>query len=91
MNKAQYTELKELMGDKEISPAGYFFRTFNGKRNFAPPAEESNWLKYESIKLRNHRSVFEDDGDRIGVITTFKYPEVSQPNISERDIQRAQD
>jgi hypothetical protein len=47
-------------------PAGFYFRSFNGKRNFAPPAAESDWFKLESILLAN--------GDDVGVVTMWTYP-----------------
>jgi hypothetical protein len=39
---------------------------FNGKRNFAPPAEVSDWFEIKSVDLRN--------GDNVGVVTTWSYP-----------------
>jgi hypothetical protein len=45
---------------------GYYFRAFNGKRNFAPPAEASDWFKIESLVLAN--------GDNVGVVTGWRYP-----------------
>jgi hypothetical protein len=60
-----------------IGEPGYYFRAFNGKRNFAPPSDQSDWFKYVSIELRNSRSDFEDDGDSVGVVTRWQYPEVT--------------
>ena len=45
---------------------GFYFRSFNGKRNFAPPADQSDWFKLESIDLRN--------GDNVGVVTLVAIP-----------------
>ena len=47
-------------------PPGFYFRAFNGKRNFAPPAESSDWFMLENLALLN--------GDEIGVATAWTYP-----------------
>jgi hypothetical protein len=47
----------------DMLPAGFYFRAFNGKRNFAPPAAESDWFKLESLMLAN--------GDDVGVVTMW--------------------
>jgi hypothetical protein len=58
---------------------GYYFRAFNGKRNFAPPAEQSDWFKIESLVLAN--------GDNVGVVTAWRYP-ASQAAIPPEAIER---
>jgi RecA-family ATPase len=77
--------------DLKIENYEFYFRSFNGKRNFAPPAEESYWYRLENIKLRNHTSDFEDDGDNVGVVTRWIYPQVRMPKITDNEIRRAQD
>jgi hypothetical protein len=74
-----------------IEEPGWYFRAFNGKRNFAPPAEQSDWYKYVNIKLRNYTSEFENDGDYVGVVTCWQYPEVAVVKASPTDIDRALD
>ena len=32
---------------------GYYFRTFSGKRNFAPPIEQSDWFELKTVQLDN--------------------------------------
>src|SRR5262249_43682453 len=37
-------EHKQLMAiQPDMLPAGFYFRAFNGKRSFAPPADQSEW------------------------------------------------
>jgi hypothetical protein len=35
----------------DIGEAGWYFRVFNGKRNFAPPADESKWFKHVNVEI----------------------------------------
>jgi DNA polymerase len=65
MSSKEHAELKAVL--PELMLAGYYFRSFNGKRNFAPPADQSDWFKLESILLLN--------GDNVGVVTRWQYPE----------------
>jgi DNA polymerase len=64
MSEKEHGELKSIKPD--MRPAGYYFRAFNGKRNFAPPADQSTWFEIKSEMLLN--------GDDIGVVTAWKYP-----------------
>jgi hypothetical protein len=64
MPTKEHAELVEVQ--PEMLPAGFYFRAFNGKRNFAPPADQSDWYKLESVLLRN--------GDNVGVVTAWQYP-----------------
>jgi DNA polymerase len=66
MSAKEHAELKAVQ--PEMMLAGYYFRSFNGKRNFAPPADQSDWFKLESIMLRN--------SDNVGVVTPWQYPEI---------------
>jgi hypothetical protein len=43
-----------------------YFRTFNGKVNFAPPIEESTWFEMVSVIL--------DNDDNVGVVIRFELP-----------------
>ena len=51
MTKKERNDL--LVAVPDIGEAGWYFREFNGKRNFAPPADESSWYRYVSIELDN--------------------------------------
>ena len=64
MTEKEHEQLIAIAPD--MLPAGFYFRGFNGKRNFAPPAEKSDWFKLENIDLLN--------GDAIGVATSWTYP-----------------
>jgi len=57
---------------------GYYFRSYNGKRNFAPPAEQSDWFKIESVELKN--------GDNVGVVTPWRYPANRAPVTPEATV-----
>jgi AAA domain len=65
MSTKEHVQLLEIQ--PELMPPGFYFRAFNGKRNFAPPADQSDWFKLESIVLLN--------GDNVGVVTEWTYPE----------------
>jgi DNA polymerase bacteriophage-type len=65
MSAKEHTQLLEVQ--PEMLPAPFYFRAFNGKRNFAPPASQSDWYKLESVVLPN--------GDDVGVATAWLYPE----------------
>jgi hypothetical protein len=73
MSAKEHGQLLEIQPD--MLPAGFYFRAFNGKRNFAPPAYQSDWFKLESIVLRN--------GDDVGVATAWEYPETWDDISSE--------
>jgi hypothetical protein len=65
MSAKEHEQLIEIQPD--MMPAGFYFRCFNGKRNFAPPAEQSDWYELENVLLVN--------GDDVGVVTKWQYPE----------------
>ena len=44
----------------------FYFRSYNGKINFAPPSEQSNWFELHNVTLIN--------GDHIAVVTSWKPP-----------------
>jgi DNA polymerase I-like protein with 3'-5' exonuclease and polymerase domains len=60
-------EHKDLAGiAPDLLPPGFYFRAFSGRRSFAPPADQSDWFKRESVELAN--------GDNVGVATVWQYP-----------------
>ena len=77
MTAKEYEQLVPLQPD--MQPAGFYFRAFNGKRNFAPPADLSDWYRLESMDLRN--------GDNVGVVTTWIHPGV-KTNITPETTER---
>ena len=64
MSAKEHEQLSEI--DPDMLPPGHYFRSFNGKRSFAPPADQSDWFKIESFELFN--------GDNVGVVTPWRYP-----------------
>ena len=84
MTKKERDNIISVLPD--MKEAGYYFREFNGKRNFAPPTDESQWFELANIKLRNYRSEFEDDGDYVGVVTRWYYPKIELPQITDYTI-----
>src|SRR5262249_8840795 len=86
MTKKDREELTKAVPD--MKEHGYYFRSWVGKRNFAPPSDQSDWHKLESIKLKNYTFDFEDDGDYIGVATPWHYPKIEKPIINEADAER---
>jgi hypothetical protein len=48
-----------------------YFRSFSGKRNFAPHIDDSDWFHIESVRLNNGPPNFTADGDSISWIAGF--------------------
>src|SRR5262249_31094615 len=69
MSTEEHKDLLEIQPD--MLPPGHYFRSFNGKRSFAPPADQADWFKIESIDLPN--------GDNVGVVTPWAYPANQAP------------
>jgi len=72
------------MTDQEAKKAGietemrrHYFRAYSDKANLAPPAANSDWYKLESIWLPN--------GDAVGVITAWEWPEKASTGVSEEE------
>ena len=68
MSAKEHEQLAQI--EPNMLPPGFYFRAFSGKRSFAPPAEQSDWFKRESIRLAN--------GDNVGVATAWQYPETHE-------------
>jgi DNA polymerase I-like protein with 3'-5' exonuclease and polymerase domains len=64
MTEKERNELADI--NPEMLPAPFYFRAFSGKRSFAPPAEQSDWFRRESLTLAN--------GDNVWVAVLWKYP-----------------
>jgi hypothetical protein len=87
MTVKEHDELKPSVPD--IKERGWYFKAFNGKRNFAPPADQADWFTYKSVTLNNGGSdLFDDDGDNVGVVTPWYYPQIAVPTITEADAAR---
>jgi len=86
MTKKERDNIISVLPD--MKQLGYYFKEFNGKRNFSEPAEEANWFELVNIKLHNYRSEFEDDGDYVGVVTKWNYPKIEIPQITDYTISK---
>lgn len=50
-----------------------YFRAYNDKANLAPPADESEWYRLESVDLENGTAL--GPGDSVGVVHTWQWPD----------------
>jgi hypothetical protein len=73
------TMTKEVAQKLKIEHAGFYFRAFSGKRNFAPPLDESDWFKFANVELNNGGLLF---GDDVGVVERWQYPGAQQADLS---------
>jgi AAA domain/Primase C terminal 2 (PriCT-2)/RepB DNA-primase from phage plasmid len=66
-----------------------YYRTYDDKRNMAPPAEKSDWFYLESVWLDNAQDPLNplDRGDSVGVTTPWAWPDdtarVTQTDFEE--------
>jgi len=74
MTKKERNDLLPIVPN--IGDERWYFREFNGKRNFAPPTSESLWYRYVSIELDNAPAEGFASGDEIGVATRWNYPQL---------------
>src|SRR5262249_43051507 len=72
----------EKMG---VEPARrkFYFNSFNGKLNFAPPIGEKLWFELKSVDLENAFP-----GDSVGVVTMWTPPSASLVTLSPGDIEQ---
>ena len=61
----------------------FYFNSYNGKLNFAPPIEQKLWFKLESVDLENAFP-----GDNVGVVTMWLPPSAGEMALSPGDIER---
>ncbi len=72
----------ETMSEKQADHYGIsknyrqYFRSFSGKRNFAPHIDDSDWFYIESVALNNGPPNYPIDGDSIGVVEIWEPPSV---------------
>jgi len=55
----------------------YYFRVDQGKANTVPPARKATWRKFENVELAN--------GDNVGVVTPWEYPDEGSPGKAASD------
>jgi len=84
-------EIAEKMTKDEAAKLGinveqrrFYFKTYNGKLNFAPPIEKMNWFELKSIELNNGFPF----GDSVGVACAWQPPALRQAEIDPDAIER---
>jgi hypothetical protein len=63
------TMSKDEAKDLKLDEPGFYFRGFNGKRNFAPPSAVSDWYRLVNVPIDNGFP-----GDELGVVTRWEHP-----------------
>lgn len=66
-----------------------FFRVDNGKANLAPPPETTEWRHIVSVSLGNGSGGLVDDGDHVGVVTPWGWPDPLN-DVTVHDLRAAQ-
>jgi hypothetical protein len=68
----------EKMSSEEANNLGVqswrYFRSFSGKRNFAPPSDQSDWYRLATVMIENRGP---GDGEDVGVVEKWEHPTVS--------------
>jgi hypothetical protein len=82
VDAARSVELLEMMTEKaaedfNIEPERrkYFFRSFSGKINFAPPSDRSDWFERVNVMLDNGTTPL--TGDNVPVVVRWQPPDTS--------------
>jgi hypothetical protein len=81
MTKDEARELK-------LQDAGSYFRSFSGKRNFAPPSDQSNWYHLASVEIDNNSPFF---GEEVGVVEKWEHPAKRASDLSQDIIRKIMD
>ena len=71
MTRAEAEKLK-------LKTGAFHFREFSGKRNFAPPTDQSTWYELVNVTLDNS-ALF---GDDVGVVTAWLHPGAKQVELN---------
>jgi hypothetical protein len=61
---------KEEADKLKLKNASFHFREFSGKRNFAPPSDQSTWYELLNVLLDNSKLF----GDEVGVVKAWAHP-----------------
>lgn len=74
------TMTEKMAKDRKIANRRPLFRSFNGKLNFAPAFDSSDWCEIKSHPLMNGEGILRqadggNGGDSMGVVTTWALPE----------------
>jgi hypothetical protein len=70
---------KEEARQLKLAESGSYFRSFSGKRNFAPPSDKSHWFHLANVEIDNNSPLF---GEEIGVVEKWAYPAKLGSDIS---------
>jgi hypothetical protein len=77
---------------EKANPGGHrrqYFRVNPGKENYSISPDKAVWYKIESVNLNNNPA-FEGIGDSVGVVTSWKWPDLSVEPTGEQ-LARIQD
>jgi hypothetical protein len=92
IDSARSTEVMEKMTKEEAKKCKieehrrrYYFRSFNGKINFAPPIEQSNWFELKNVMLDN--AAFGEE-DQVGVVTQWTHPGSQPIDLTAENIEQ---
>lgn len=66
------TEKEAEAADVDIAHRRFYFRTYGGKANLAPPSDRSDWYRLASMDLGNGTA--DRPSDSVGVATVWKWP-----------------
>jgi hypothetical protein len=61
----------------KLQEPGFYFRSFNGKRNFAPPSDKSDWYRLNNVIVGDPLN-----GDEVGVVTVWQHPGTNSDAIA---------
>jgi hypothetical protein len=94
MNAARTARVINTMTQSEAEKAGiaphlrrFYFSTYFGKPNLAPPIEAREWYELKSFELGNGDG-FEVESDTIAVVANYNYPSLDLPTEQPSDIFR---
>jgi hypothetical protein len=82
------TMTKEDAKQLGLNDGWSYFRSFSGKRNFAPPSDQSDWYHLASIDIDNCQPLF---GDEIGVVEKWEHPVKKAGDLSPDIIRQIMD
>jgi hypothetical protein len=74
MTKAEAEKLK-------LKTGAFHFREFSGKRNFAPPTDQSTWYELVNVELDNAGGWI-GGGDAVGVVAAWVHPGAKQVELT---------
>jgi AAA domain-containing protein len=79
---------KEEASQLKLEDARHYFRSFSGKRNFAPPSDQSDWYHLASVEIDNCPPLF---GEQVGVVEKWSHPGKQPVQLSPQIIRQVMD